>query len=262
LKPRCSRVQPGSTLPVFGVDPDYRLGYVQIWNLDLQRDLTRTVQLCIGYNGTKGSNLDILRAPNRGPTGLLIPGVPPFIWESSGADSIMHALTLRLRRRLTRGLAMGATYTLSRSIDDASSVAGGGGTVAQNDQDLAAERALSSFDQRHRFAGDFTIELPFGENKRWFNSGAAAAVLGNWTVNGNAALASGTPFTARILGSIADVSRGVNGTLRANYSGQPIDVSDPTPALFFNTGAFSVPGDGDVTATPAGTRSSALGPRR
>jgi hypothetical protein len=251
------QVQPGSTLPVFGVDPDYRLGYVQIWNLDLQRDLTRTVQLGIGYNGTKGSNLDILRAPNRGPTGLLIPGVPPFIWESSGADSIMHALTLRLRRRLTRGLAMGATYTLSRSIDDASSVAGGGGTVAQNDQDLAAERGLSNFDQRHRFAGDFTIELPFGASKRWFNSGAAAAVLGNWTVNGNAALASGTPFTARVLGSIADVSRGVNGTLRANYDGQPIGVSDPTSALFFNTAAFSVPAPG--TFGNAG-RNTIIGP--
>jgi hypothetical protein len=250
-------VQPGSTLPIYGVDPDYRLGYVQMWNLDLQRDLTRTVQLGIGYNGTKGSNLDILRAPNRGPTGLLIPGVPPFIWESSGADSIMHSLTLRLRRRLTKGLAMGGTYILSRSIDDASSVAGGGGTVAQNDQDLAAERGLSSFDQRHRFAGDFTIELPFGSNKRWFNGGAAAAALGNWTLNGNATLASGTPFTARVLGSISDVSRGVNGTLRANYNGQPISISDPTSALFFNTSAFSIP--------PAGTfgdagRNTIIGP--
>jgi hypothetical protein len=250
-------VQPGSTLPIYGVDPNYRLGYVQVWNLDVQRDLTRIVQLGIGYNGTKGANLDILRAPNRGPTGLLIPGVPPFIWESSGADSIMHALTLRLRRRLTKGLAMGATYTLSRSIDDASSVAGGGGTVAQNDRDLAAERGLSSFDQRHRFAGDFTIELPFGANKRWLNSGAAAAALGNWTLNGNATLASGTPFTARVLGSISDVSGGVNGTLRANYNGQPISITDPTSAAFFNTAVFSIPAPG--TFGNAG-RNTIIGP--
>ena len=101
--------QPGTTLNTFGVDPDYRLGYVQIWNLDLQRDLTRTVQLGIGYTGTKGSNLDVLRAPNRGPDGLVIPGVSAFIWESSGADSIMNALTLRLRRRLTNGIAVGGT---------------------------------------------------------------------------------------------------------------------------------------------------------
>jgi len=250
-------VQPGSTLPTYGIDPNYTLGYVQIWNLDVQRDLTRTVQFGIGYTGTKGSNLDILRAPNRGPNGLSIAGVPPFIWESSGADSIMHALTLRLRRRLTNGIAMGGTYTLSRSIDDASSVAGGGGTVAQNDQDLEAERALSSFDQRHRFTGDFTYELPFGTNKRWFNDGTAAAVFGNWTLNGNATLASGTPFTARILGSVSDVSKGLNGTLRANYNGEPISVSDPTSLLFFNTSAFSIPAPG--TFGNAG-RNTIIGP--
>ena len=37
-----------------------------------------------GYTGTKGTNLDICARPNRGPDGsLLIPGVQPFIWESS-----------------------------------------------------------------------------------------------------------------------------------------------------------------------------------
>ena len=68
-KRRCCSVQPGATTNTYAVDPNYRLGYVQIWNLDVQRDLTRTVQLGIGYTGTKGSNLDILRAPNRGPNG-------------------------------------------------------------------------------------------------------------------------------------------------------------------------------------------------
>jgi hypothetical protein len=183
--------------------------------------------------------------------------VSPFIWESSGADSIMHALTLRLRRRMTAGIAVGGSYTLSRSIDDASSVAGGGGTVAQNDQDLAAERGLSSFDQRHRFAGDFTFELPFGANKRWFSSGAAAAVLGNWVVNGNVTLASGTPFTARVTGNIQDVGRGVNGTLRANYNGEPIAISDPSSLQFFNIAAFSVPAPG--TFGNAG-RNTIIGP--
>jgi hypothetical protein len=143
IHPVWLHVQRETTPANYGIHPDYRLGYVQIWNVDVQRDLTRTVQLGVGYTGTKGSNLDILRAPNRTPTGLLIPGVPPFISESAGADSVMNALTLRLRRRLTNGFAVGGTYTLSRSLDDASSVAGGGGTVAQNDQDLAAERGLS-----------------------------------------------------------------------------------------------------------------------
>jgi hypothetical protein len=249
---------PGVTTNNYAVDPNYRLGYVQIWNLDVTRDLTRTVQAGIGYTGTKGSSLDVLRAPNRDPDGTLrIPGVLPFIWESSAGSSIMHAVTFRLRKRLTNGIAAGAAYTLSKSIDDASSIGGSTGVVAQNDRDLQAERGLSSFDQRHRFSGDFTYELPFGANKRWFNSGTAASLLGNWQLNGNVSFASGTPFTARVLGDISDVARGTNGTLRANYNGQPIEVSDPTSTLFFNTAAFSIPAPG--TFGSAG-RNTIIGP--
>jgi hypothetical protein len=47
-----------------------------------------------------------------------------------------------------------------------------------------------------------------------------------------------------VLGSIQDVSKGVNGTLRASYNGQPIAVSDPSSTLFFNTAAFSIPAAG------------------
>jgi len=251
-------VTPGATTNTYAVDPNYRLGSVQIWNLDVQRDLTRTLNVGAGYTGTKGSNLDILRAPNRDPNGTLrIAGVLPFIWESSEGDSIMHAVTFRIRKRLTNGVAAGASYTLSRSIDDASSIGGGAGVVAQNDLDLAAERGLSSFDQRHRVSGDFTYELPFGANKRWFKSGMSSAVFGNWQVNGNVSLASGTPFTARVIGDVRDVARGTNGTLRANYNGEPIEVSDPSSTLFFNTAAFSVPAPG--TFGNAG-RNTIIGP--
>jgi hypothetical protein len=235
---------PGVVTNTYAVDPNYRLPFVQMWNLDLQRDLSRTVQFGIGYTGTKGTNLDLLRAPNRTPTGLAIAGVQPFIWESSQADSFMNSMTVRLRKRLTNGLAVGGTYTLSKSIDDASSIAGNGGTVAQNDRDLAAERALSNFDQRHRFSTDFTYELPFGASKRWFTDGLSAALFGNWIFNGTLQLASGTPLTPRVIGNVSDVARGVNGTLRANYNGQPITISDPAVAEFFNIAAFSPPAPG------------------
>ena len=46
----------------FAVDPNYALGYVQIWNLDLQREVRGNVVLNIGYNGSKGTRLDTERA--------------------------------------------------------------------------------------------------------------------------------------------------------------------------------------------------------
>lgn len=229
----------------FGVDRNYGIGFVHLWNVDVQRELSRTLSAGISYTGTKGLSLDILRAPNRGPTGVTINGVQPFIWESSGAESILHAASFRLMKRLARGVSVGGTYTFSKSRDDASSLGGGGGVVAQNDKDLAAEWGLSSFDVRHRFTGNFSLELPFGPNRRWLNQeGLASLLVGGWMMNGTISIASGQPFTARVTGAVSDVANGVNGTLRANYNGTPISLDDPTLLQFFNTSAFSVPATG------------------
>jgi hypothetical protein len=73
----------------------------------------------------------------------------------------------------------------------------------------------------------------------------ASRIFGDWQWSGNIAFATGLPFTARVLGSFTDVASGVNGTLRANVTGQPVSVSDPSVAAWFNTAAFVIP--------PAGT---------
>jgi hypothetical protein len=229
----------------FGVDRNYDLGYLHMWSLDVARDITRTINAGIGYVGTRGASLDMLRAPNRGPSGLLIPGVQAFTWESSGGHSIMHALSLRLRKRPTKGIGGGLTYTWSKAMDNASTIGGGAGTVAQNDKDLDAEWSLSSFDQRHRLTADVNVELPFGPNRRWLNNDSVAAkILGAWSWSTTVTFATGNPLTARVLGNTSDVARGVNGTLRADWNGQAIAVDHPTILTFFNTGAFSVPASG------------------
>ena len=235
---------PSATKNSYGIDKHYQLGKVQIWTLDLQRELAGVWLLAIGYAGTRGTDLDLERAPNRGPAGPSIPGVQPFLWQSSDATSIMHSLTLRARRRLAHGVSFGASYIFSKSIDDASSIGGGAMVVAQNDKDLAAERGRSSFDRRHRLSADYLIELPFGAGRRWLQKGPGAVLLGGWTWNGSATIQSGPPFTARVLGNFADVARGVNGTLRADVSGDQVALDDPEPARWFNTGAFVVPPPG------------------
>lgn len=246
-----ARIDQATVTNSYGIDLDYRLGVVQMWNLDVQRDLPGNVSLNVGYTGTKGSSLDIQRAPNRGPTGLRIPGVQAFIWQSSEGRSIMHSVRTDVRKRLARGLSAGASYTWQRAFDNASTLGGGGSTVAQNDQDLDAEWGRSSFERRHAFSANYAVELPFGRGRPWLAGGGwATQVLGNWSWTGTLTAQSGTPFTPRVTGNFADVARGVNGTLRANYNGAPIALAHPTVERFFNTDAFSVPPAGQFGTAP------------
>jgi len=69
-------------------------------------------------------------------------------------------------------------------------------------------------------------------------------MFGDWQFNGTWNIASGNPATARVLGSYADVARGSNGSLRANSTGVPVDISNPDVGQWFNTAAFSQPAPG------------------
>jgi hypothetical protein len=269
----------------YAVNPNYRLVYVQIRNLDIQQQIRPTLLLNLDYTGTKGTDLDILEAPNRTANGIRIPTVDAFTYENSVADSEANAASVRLRKRLAAGFAIGGTYTFSKSLDDASSIgagatsgantpglgaggtgAGGGGSsgggaanVAQNPFNLSAERGLSSFNQTHKFTADYLWELPFGHDKRWLTGNAPLrAVFGDWQWSGDWTIASGLPFTPRLLNDINDVNGGTNGTLRPNLvPGQSVSLLNPSIAEWFNTAAFSKP--------PAGTygdarRNSIIGP--
>ena len=242
----------------YGVDPNYRVAYVQLWNLNIQRELSSTVLLNVGYTGSKGTALDMLRAPNRGPAGILIPSVESFTWETSQGSSILHAGSIRLRKRMARGFSAGGTYTYSKSIDNAGSIGGGAQVVAQDDTNLRAERGLSSFDQRHKLSADGMLELPWGEGRRWMTRPSVArTAFGDWMVQTTITAASGTPYTARVVGSYSDVAGGVNGSLRANYNGEAIQIGDRTWLHWFNTAAFTAPASG--TYGNAG-RNTIIGP--
>ena len=225
----------------FAVDKNYRLGYVQLWNVDIQYELPGDTVMNIGYNGSKGTRLDLVEAPNSTANGVRISGVQPFYFETSEGNSIYHGLSLRVRRRLRGGIAVSGQYTYSKSIDNASSIGGGATVVAQNAFDLAAERGLSSFDQRHRFTGNWIYELPFGNGKKYLQTGRWAHVLGGWLWSGSWTIATGTPLSPRILGNVSEVNGGVSGALRPNVTGVPISAANPSVQEWFNPLAFTAP---------------------
>ena len=91
--------------------------------------------LNVGWNGAKGTRLDVLTAPGRNATSSLS-GVY-YNYSDSIGFSNYNAGTVRLRKRLQGGIALGATYTYSHAIDDASAIGGNGGTTAGGRAELA-----------------------------------------------------------------------------------------------------------------------------
>ena len=223
----------------FSIDPKYRIPYAQQWNMDVQTQLSGLYVLDIAYNGSKGTGLTILRAPNHSND------AENFMFATNGGSSIYHGITATLNRRLSQGFQMQNSYTFSKSIDDTPLMATVP-TVAQNDANLSAERALSNGDRRHNFQSTFTYELPIGQNRKYF-AGSSAGLLNfisGWIFNGSVQLESGTPLTARYISTNGNTSgAALYGSLRPDATGAAVLLprDERTVAKFFNTAAFTIP---------------------
>lgn len=139
---------------------------------------------------------------------LLLP-MPQFTGVSSKDqnlyNSIYHGLTLRVERRMTRGLAFLVSYTAGKGIDDGSGwnegMQGPLGTTNIDVSNRRLDRAISSFDRSQRLVVTGTYQLPF--RNRW---------IGGWQVNMINTFMTGIPLalgrTAHLAGDIHSPDNG------------------------------------------------------
>ena len=228
--------------------------YGQHWTLSLQQEFARDHLLEVAYVGTKGTRLPTVRNPNQPAPG----GTPPFpaygpiTYNETAASSTYHALVVRGERRFREGLSFLASYTLSKSLDDGSSIAGSvasratteGGARPQNSHDRSADRSLSDFDSRHRLVLSQIWEIPLGQGRRFLTdtSPLVNALLGGWQLTGIVTFQSARPFTPLLIGtsdSNTDNGEG-SGIDRPNLIGNP-HLANPDPAQWVNRAAFERP---------------------
>lgn len=237
---------PQEVTNTFAVNPHYRTPYAQTWNISIQHELPKGLFVEAGYLGTKGTDLDVRTLPNEGPPGndlnqkYQLGNAVGFTYDQSVGDSIYNALQLRAQQRLRRGVSMIALYTFSKSIDDSSTFGGVGNTVAQNWLDIAAERGLSSFDRRHAFSLSWVLTSPVGQaGSHMAPDSVSERLLRDWQLSGGITADSGTPLTARVLGTAAQgvAQTGGVGSSRAEATGASLASSTG----FFNLAAFTVP---------------------
>ena len=240
----------------YSVNLNYRLGRVQIWNIDIQRTLPLDIVLNVGYNGASGGNLDMVLVPIQSAgTGSQ---TQPFNYETSLGSSRFHALAINARKRMQKGVSLQATYQYGHSIDNASSIGGSTVVPVQNFQNIDAEYGNSSFDIRHKLTGNWVFELPFGPNRAFFSKGDLwSKVLDGFSLSGDFTFASGSYFTPRLLATAGQAATGTNNSLRADrVFSQPIHGSG-TILDWFNAAAFTTPPAGSFGTA---SRNSIEGP--
>jgi hypothetical protein len=253
-----STAVPGTVTNTVGANPNYQVPYALIWNASIEYNLLRNTFIEVMYTGTRGVHLDELLGFSlaNGSTSGTTQNASGFTYDTTGAFSNLNALQVRLQKRMTRGLMFMARYTYSKSLDDASTIGGGGQTVIQNNADPRGDYGLSSFNMTHQFLGNFTYQLPFGDRQRFASRGWEKNVFGALRVNASFTAHSGTPYTVRVNSKNPACQNvpGVNSE-RADQIAGP-GLADPTVQEWFNTGAFSIP----AGCTGDAPRNSVIGP--
>ena len=190
---------------------DTKTGYVQNWSFSIQRELPGRLVADIGYVGNRSNNLIVFAdfneaRPNRLGENASIQARRPnqafsaitVTWPHATAN--YNALQFRLERKFTNGFSFLNSFVWSKTIDttgQALEAQGGSGGRAspQSFYNLAAERAVSDFDQPFNNTTAIVYEVPFGKGRKFGSSMPAAAewLTGGWQFNAIHSLLSGQP---------------------------------------------------------------------
>jgi hypothetical protein len=123
--------------------------------------------------------------------------------EPDDRDSIYHSMQLQVKKRLSAGAQVQASYTISKLIDDTNSEinwleAASPSWGDANAYNLRGERSLDGFDVPQRLVIAGVLDLPVGHGKR-FAGGAKGFVdklIGGWGVDPIVTFQKGFPIIA------------------------------------------------------------------
>ena len=211
------------------VDPNFKNGDVQTWNLNIQQQLTHTLGMMVGYFGSKGTHLSsavnlnqfvngVRPFPNLSASSPVFPaqcvGKPTcplgnITEQVSNGNSNYNALWVTANKNLGKGLQFNASYTWSKSLDYNSR--NFQGLTIQDSLNPAGDYGLSDFDVRNRFVISTVYELPFKGHR----------VFEGWRVSGIVQLQSGNPLN--VTTGLTNLTGA--GTLRPDILATPVIVN-------------------------------------
>jgi len=229
----------------FAVSQDLQLPYVHSFNVNVQQQLSGSMIAQVGYVGTRGRHLGLMRdinAPLPNPAGLnqanrpfatQYPDLAAINELVTIGRSTYNSLQMSLTQNAWHGLSGRMNYTLGHAMDNGSEARN---TLPMDSTNIDLDWGNSSFDIRHVFTGGLNYDIPaFADNR----------IGKGWQLNAIMQFQSGTPFNVTTGTDRSGVGARAD---RPNVVGDPFSgVVQPTSGQFvayFNPAAFAVPAAG------------------
>ena len=219
------------TLPL-----DVQRGYIQSWNLTLQKKLLWGFVGEAGYVATRQIRQLSYAQVNWAPIGGGTAGeqLNKKFGRTANTREVRpvggshyDSLQATLQRRFASGYSLYAAYTFGKSISASGLDTSDSTLPIPIPEYFDLNRAVNSFDRRHNLEIANIADLPFGKGRRWLNDkGVLTAIAGGWEANSVISVMSGRPFS--IAASAA--------SLNAPFSTQRADQVKPEVAILGGVG--------------------------
>ena len=221
--------------------------YAQSYGVNIERALTNTIVLEVGYAGSRGIHIPVFYNINEVLPGAgtiasrrsiqSLSNIPNINIAQFRNSSSYNGLLVKANKRFADGSNFLFSYTFSKSLDYGSSPASGGGSVGnpQTYTNIKAGRGPSGYDARHRAVFSTVYESPFGKGRKYLTSGIGAWILGGWQTTGIITATTGRPFTVFLQNG---VNNGAPSWPNRSASGK---LDNPTTDRWFDTSAFVAP---------------------
>ncbi len=228
-------------------------GYIQSWNLFIQREFAPTLTAEAGYVGTHavhqmmGVNING-SAPNTGNAGRQL---APYLttdfnmYEPFG-NLTYNALQTNVKKRFGSSI-VGLAYTYSKAINNYNGDNGDGTLFRAYPVSYSLNKQLAGFDRPHTFQLYHVYQLPFGKGQKLLNHGVIGYVVSGFQIGGTLSRFSGQPFTQRSGSAVNAGGQGQTAS-QINPVVQILGGHDPNTPYFDGT-AFTNPPAGTLGTT-------------
>jgi len=228
-------------LRIQGAEPRMRNSLTQRWQLSLENEIFPRWNIEVAYAGSRtdgSSRFIVANVPLPGPGPLQArrpnPNYGRFSILTSGGSSSGNALEASLRKRMSRGFSIEASYQWERNFSAL------GSSDPNNPRDLRAEWAPSS-SPIHQFNVVYILDLPIGRGKvlstAW--AGKLRSLFEGWRISGITVFQSGDLGNPRMAGD--PNNDGVRGDRPDRIASGELPVSQRSIDRWFDTGAFVAP---------------------